>query len=169
MRDASAESILAAIEPGADGRSAVTPIPDTASRADGFWRPWFPVIDYDRCVTCRQCLEFCLFGVYEADADGRVAVRQPDHCKNNCPACARMCPHMAIMFPKIDEESPVSGTCGDAASAVGKVRLTREQLTGSHALDKLRERQQRPRLLKDEREKDNHDRIAGQADDDRAG
>ncbi len=28
------------------------------------WKPWFPVIDYDRCTNCMQCLSFCLFGVY---------------------------------------------------------------------------------------------------------
>jgi hypothetical protein len=56
---------------------------------------------------------------------------------------------MAIMFPKIDEESPVSGASGDAGAA-GKVRLTQEQLFGANALDKLRARQQRPRLLKTE-------------------
>ena len=27
------------------------------------WKPWFPVIDYDRCTNCMQCLSFCLFGV----------------------------------------------------------------------------------------------------------
>ncbi len=29
----------------------------------GDWIPWFPVIDYDRCTNCKQCLNFCLFGV----------------------------------------------------------------------------------------------------------
>jgi Pyruvate/2-oxoacid:ferredoxin oxidoreductase delta subunit len=148
MRAESTGTLLAAIVRGG-GDSAIRREPDTAAAAGDFWRPWFPVIDYARCVNCRQCLEFCLFGVYETEADGRVAVGHPDHCKNNCPSCARLCPHMAIMFPKIDEESPVSGASGDAGAA-GKVRLTREQLFGANALDKLRARQQRPRLLKNE-------------------
>ena len=33
----------------------------------GAWKPWFPVIDYDRCTNCMQCLSFCLFGVYGVD------------------------------------------------------------------------------------------------------
>src|SRR5262249_16191246 len=33
----------------------------------GDWKPWFPVIDYDRCTNCMQCLSFCLFGVYGVD------------------------------------------------------------------------------------------------------
>jgi NAD-dependent dihydropyrimidine dehydrogenase PreA subunit len=64
------------------------------------WVPWFPVIDYDRCHTCKQCLNFCLFGVYALSDEGRVEVRKPAGCKTNCPACARMCPHKAIIFPK---------------------------------------------------------------------
>jgi Pyruvate/2-oxoacid:ferredoxin oxidoreductase delta subunit len=150
MREASAETLLAAIAPGADEPGAIRRAPDADPGGGAFWRPWFPVIDYDRCVNCRQCLEFCLFGVYATEADGRVGVRQPDHCKNNCPACARLCPQVAIMFPKIAEESPVSGACGDAASAAGKVRLTREQWMGARTLDHLRARQERPRLLKNE-------------------
>jgi len=64
------------------------------------WIPWFPVIDYDRCVNCLQCLGFCLFGVYGVDEQGHVRVQQPDHCKTLCPACARVCPEAAILFPK---------------------------------------------------------------------
>ncbi len=26
----------------------------------GAWKPWFPVIDYDRCTNCMQCLSLCL-------------------------------------------------------------------------------------------------------------
>ncbi|OHB63527.1 MAG: hypothetical protein A2Y77_11365, partial [Planctomycetes bacterium RBG_13_62_9] len=40
------------------------------------WVPWFPVIDYDRCKNCKQCLNFCLFGVYGQSEDGRVEVRK---------------------------------------------------------------------------------------------
>lgn len=64
------------------------------------WVPWFPVIDRERCHACRQCLEFCLFGVYEQDDSGGVRVVHPERCKTNCPACARICPDAAIIFPK---------------------------------------------------------------------
>jgi NAD-dependent dihydropyrimidine dehydrogenase PreA subunit len=77
------------------------------AEADG-WIPWFPVIDYDRCENCKQCLGFCLFGVYAVDEDGRVEVRNPDQCKTGCPACARVCPSAAIIFPKYDKR-PVNG------------------------------------------------------------
>jgi len=72
------------------------------------WVPWFPVIDYDRCKSCKQCLNFCLFGVYELSEQGKVEVRKPAGCKTNCPACARMCPQHAIIFPKYGE-APING------------------------------------------------------------
>lgn len=71
------------------------------------WVPWFPVLDFDRCVHCRQCVSFCPFGVY-AVADGKVTVTAPRNCKDNCPACARMCPKQAIIFPKVPD-SPING------------------------------------------------------------
>ena len=84
---------------------------DSAPRKPGDWVPWFPVVDYDRCKGCRQCVEFCLFGVYTVDG-GTVRVAQPDHCKTGCPACARVCPHSAIIFPKF-KDGPISGDQGE--------------------------------------------------------
>ena len=74
----------------------------------GNWVPWFPVIDYDRCENCMQCLNFCLFGVYELSQDKKVKVTNPAGCKTNCPACAKVCPHRAIIFPKYPD-SPING------------------------------------------------------------
>jgi Pyruvate/2-oxoacid:ferredoxin oxidoreductase delta subunit len=68
------------------------------SAKHGEWKPWFPVIDYDRCTNCMQCLSFCLFGVYGVDAGKRIQVQNNDNCKTNCPACSRVCPEAAIMF-----------------------------------------------------------------------
>jgi len=76
------------------------------------WVPWFPVIDYARCKNCKQCLEFCLFGAYALGPDGRVRVAAPDLCKLNCPACARVCPSSAIIFPKFPEGGPIAGDDG---------------------------------------------------------
>jgi len=66
----------------------------------GQWVPWFPVLDYDRCVGCKQCANFCLFGVFDVTEAGEVRVTHPDKCKTNFPACARMCPQVAVIFPK---------------------------------------------------------------------
>ncbi|MDH6314049.1 heterodisulfide reductase subunit A-like polyferredoxin [Parabacteroides sp. PFB2-10] len=68
---------------------------------------WYPVLDKTRCIECGKCHDFCLFGVYTIE-NKQVKVVQPQNCKNNCPACARMCPSKAIIFPKY-EKSPING------------------------------------------------------------
>jgi Pyruvate/2-oxoacid:ferredoxin oxidoreductase delta subunit len=47
------------------------------------WKPWFPVIDYDRCTNCMQCLTFCLFEVYGVDANDRITVQNRSNCKTD--------------------------------------------------------------------------------------
>ncbi len=75
---------------------------------NGAWKPWFPVIDYDRCTNCMQCLSFCLFDVYGVDEEKQIQVQNNDNCKTNCPACSRVCPEVAIMFPKY-ASGPING------------------------------------------------------------
>jgi len=77
--------------------------------SDTDWPSWYPVIDYSRCSSCGQCADFCLFGVYEK-VDGVVKVVNPKGCKNNCPACARICPETAIVFPKYKQGGAISGS-----------------------------------------------------------
>ena len=105
MRGQSPEEILDAILPGqVPAKSSAAALP---GKEEG-WVPWFPVIDYDRCKNCKQCMNFCLFGVYGLSAEGQVQVQNPAGCKTNCPACARMCPASAIIFPKYDD-APING------------------------------------------------------------
>ena len=89
----------------------------TSVSSEEQWIPWFPVIDYGRCTNCRQCLNFCLFGVYANGADGRVEVVKPANCKTGCPACSRVCPSAAIIFAKYTE-SPFNGDIVDEAKLV---------------------------------------------------
>ncbi len=63
-------------------------------------RRWYPVIDYSRCTNCLECLDFCLFGVYGVDGHQNIVVQQPDNCRKGCPACSRVCPAGAIIFPE---------------------------------------------------------------------
>jgi NAD-dependent dihydropyrimidine dehydrogenase PreA subunit len=74
----------------------------------GAWKPWFPVIDYQRCTNCMQCLSFCLFDVYGVAPDGKIQVRNESNCKTDCPACSRVCPEVAILFPKY-RQGPING------------------------------------------------------------
>lgn len=71
-------------------------------------KPWFPVIDYDRCTNCMQCMSFCLFDVYGLDDAKKIQVQNHGHCKTDCPACSRVCPEAAIMFPKY-RKGPING------------------------------------------------------------
>jgi NAD-dependent dihydropyrimidine dehydrogenase PreA subunit len=63
-------------------------------------RRWYPVIDYSRCTNCMECIDFCLFGVYGIDRAETILVEQPDNCRKGCPACSRVCPENAIIFPQ---------------------------------------------------------------------
>ena len=63
-------------------------------------RRWYPVIDFSRCTNCMECIDFCLFGVYGVDNAETILVEQPDNCRKGCPACSRVCPENAIIFPQ---------------------------------------------------------------------
>lgn len=63
-------------------------------------RRWYPVIDFGRCTNCLECIDFCLFGVYGIDTVENILVEQPDNCRKGCPACSRVCPENAIIFPQ---------------------------------------------------------------------
>lgn len=69
---------------------------------------WYPVIDEKECTNCGKCFKFCLFGVYTFN-DNKLKVVKPLGCKNNCPACGRNCPTNAIIFPRLKENSVLSG------------------------------------------------------------
>jgi Pyruvate/2-oxoacid:ferredoxin oxidoreductase delta subunit len=108
MRAQSAEEIVAALRKDDGSRRIEDQSALSVSNPPSDWVPWFPVIDYDRCVNCKQCMNFCLFGTYGLSDEGRVQVVKPSGCKTNCPACARMCPRQAIIFPKYPD-SPING------------------------------------------------------------
>ena len=105
--------------------------------AEPGWKAWFPVIDRERCINCGKCLDFCLFGVYEFDAGKRVQVVNPANCKNNCPACARVCPRAAVIFPKykdppvngaeVDEKAPKENNFFDAGGGDDLYKLLAER------------------------------------------
>ena len=108
--------------------------------APGEWMPWFPVIDFDRCTNCMQCLSFCLFDVYGVDEGGQITVRNESNCKTMCPACSRVCPEVAILFPKY-KKGPINGDVvrqEDVTSESMKVDIS--ALLGGDIYSSLRER-----------------------------
>ncbi len=106
----------------------------------GLWKPWFPVIDYSRCTNCMQCLSFCLFDVYGVSKDGKLQVQNNDNCKTNCPACSRVCPEVAIMFPKYSS-GPINGEpVSDSDVKREKMKVDISALLGGDLYARLRER-----------------------------
>ena len=122
------------------------PPPTFPERQPGEWIAWYPVIDYDRCRNCKQCLEFCLFGAFALDDAGTVRVAAPDRCKLNCPACARVCPASAIIFPKFREGGPIAGNEGVLTeSAEEGIKADIKRLSKGDVMDVLRKRAARAR------------------------
>ncbi|MDG2408747.1 MAG: ferredoxin family protein [Pirellulales bacterium] len=85
-------------------------------------RRWYPVIDMSRCTNCMECIDFCLFGVYGVDQKDTILVEQPDNCRKGCPACSRVCPENAIVFPT--HKSPAIAGSADVAAAL-KIDLSK--------------------------------------------
>jgi len=92
--------------------------------------PWYPVIDRTLCTGCGTCHDYCLFSVYACDGakqgSERVGVVAPLNCKTGCPACARLCPEGALIFPFCHEaelngevEQPVHRSVDALAAALG--------------------------------------------------
>lgn len=121
------------------------------------WKPWFPVIDYTRCTNCMQCLSFCLFDVYGVSADKKIRVQNQSNCKTDCPACSRVCPEVAIMFPKY-RHGPINGdevSSDDVRREAMKVDIS--ALLGGDVYGMLRDRSAKAKS-----------RFSKERDDDRA-
>ena len=90
-------------------------------------RRWYPVIDYSRCTNCMECIDFCLFGVYGVDKVETILVEQPDNCRKGCPACSRVCPENAIIFPQ--HKTPA--IAGAAVESAGALKIDLSKLFGA--------------------------------------
>lgn len=59
---------------------------------------WYPQINYDKCISCFSCVEFCPHDVYEV-VNGRVVVVKPENCIDYCKGCLKgACETGAISF-----------------------------------------------------------------------
>ncbi|HOK56178.1 MAG TPA: 4Fe-4S binding protein [bacterium] len=66
--------------------------------------PWFPTVDYEKCIGCKECYNFCKNGVYEWDEEkNKPIVKNPYNCVVGCSACANLCNGEAISFPKMSD------------------------------------------------------------------
>ncbi|MCW4047533.1 MAG: ferredoxin family protein [Candidatus Bathyarchaeota archaeon] len=73
--------------------------------------PWYPTIDYSKCIGCGSCVDYCTaggFGVYaleERDGKKRPIVKNPYNCIVFCRGCEdkEVCPVGAISHPSEEE------------------------------------------------------------------
>ncbi len=64
--------------------------------------PWYPTVDLDKCVGCKECFNFCSHKVYAWDEkNNKTKVAEPFQCVVGCSTCAGMCPEEAISFPPL--------------------------------------------------------------------
>jgi len=96
-------------------------------------RRWYPVIDYSRCTNCLECLDFCLFGVYGVNTFDQILVENQDSCKKGCPACSRVCPEQAIMFPEYKSPAIAGAPVGE----IGGLKIDLTKLFGGDVKDAL--------------------------------
>lgn len=132
----SADAFIEEIDRIFAGDSPGTPATDTSAPSlfqleEVTTRRWYPVIDFSRCTNCMECIDFCLFGVYGVDDAETILVEQPDNCRKGCPACSRVCPANAIIFPQ--HKAP--GIAGSAAVDGGGLKIDLSLLFGAQDKD----------------------------------
>jgi NAD-dependent dihydropyrimidine dehydrogenase PreA subunit len=72
--------------------------------------PWYPTIDYEKCISCGKCVEYCTLGAYEFEEKEEKkasVVKNPNNCVVFCTGCEEQCPVGAIKFPSKKETREV--------------------------------------------------------------
>ena len=94
----SADEVLGLVEQFRQGQPMNQP---------GMWKPWFPVIDYDRCTNCMQCLSFCLFDVYGVSGEGQNPGAEQRQLQDQLPRLSPRLPrgrdHVPEVFGRPDQ------------------------------------------------------------------
>ncbi len=68
--------------------------------------PWGPTIDYEECISCGKCVDYChmkAFAFEETEGKKRAVAKNPNNCVVFCTGCQEQCPAGAISFPSKKE------------------------------------------------------------------
>jgi len=71
--------------------------------------PWDPRIEYEKCISCGKCFDFChvdAFRLEEKDGKKRIVVN-PNRCIVFCRGCQAVCPEGAITHPSEEETKKI--------------------------------------------------------------
>jgi NAD-dependent dihydropyrimidine dehydrogenase PreA subunit len=63
--------------------------------------PWDPKIDYNKCITCGKCIEFCHMKAFKLETENgkKITTVTPNSCVVFCRGCEGICPSGAIDHP----------------------------------------------------------------------
>ncbi len=67
---------------------------------------WGPTIDYEKCISCEKCVDYCHMGVFafeEKEGKKRSVVKNYNSCVVLCTGCEDQCPVGAITHPSKEE------------------------------------------------------------------
>ncbi|MCW4047676.1 MAG: ferredoxin family protein [Candidatus Bathyarchaeota archaeon] len=85
-------------------------IEETYEGVPGNKIPWAPKIDYDKCITCGKCVDYCqnsVFAFEEKEGKRRTVVKNPDSCVVFCWGCEAVCPADAITHPSEEKTEKI--------------------------------------------------------------
>ena len=81
------------------------------------------MIDYEKCVSCGKCVDYCKLGTYaleEKEGKKRPVVKNPYNCVVLCNGCDAICPAGAITHPSKKEAGDLIREMRKAKPAINK-------------------------------------------------
>ena len=78
-------------------------------------KKWYPMINYEKCTECGNCIENCFHNVYSKEKAPRPVVINPEGCIQGCTGCGSICPNGAIEY----FGDSASGSCGEGCCQGG--------------------------------------------------
>ncbi len=72
--------------------------------------PWGPTIDYEKCINCGKCVDFChmkAFAFEEKEGKKKTVVKNPNSCVVFCRGCEDICPASAITHQSEEETQKI--------------------------------------------------------------